>query len=174
MFEELNTLRPFFEEPSKERNVREVARLLHIAPATASTKLKRLSKQGVLKEIQQRIYTFYKANLDNELYRDLKVWYLTRKIKDSRLIEELNKTYFKPPIILFGSAAYGLDTETSDIDVCIISEKSEKFSHLDIYEKKLNRRIQIVLFPSIKKISNKHLLNNIVNGHIIQGEIQWI
>ena len=50
MFEELNMLKPFFEYPDREFNVREVARILKIAPATASNKLKLFGNKGLLKE----------------------------------------------------------------------------------------------------------------------------
>ena len=49
MFKEINTLKPFFEDPTNEFNVREIARILKITPATASKRLKLLKKQGFLK-----------------------------------------------------------------------------------------------------------------------------
>jgi len=174
MFRELNMLRLFFEEPSREFNVREVARLLKISPATASKKLKSLVKEGVLKERKERILNLYKANLEDELYRDLKIFYNMRKLKESGLVDALNKFYLKPTIVMFGSCAYGIDTETSDFDLLIISEKTKEFPEVKKFEKKLNRKLQLFVVKKIKDLRSKHLINNILNSITIQGKIKWI
>lgn len=174
MFKELNILKMFFEEPTKEFNVREVSRYLKIAPATASKELKSLAKKGLLKEKKERVYNFYSPNLDNELYKDMKVFYNIRKIKDSKLIEELNRFYLKPTIIFFGSGAFGLDTEESDFDLLIISEKNQEFSELKKFEGKINRKIQIFPVKDVKDLKNPHLINNVLNGITLQGGVKWI
>ena len=174
MFKKLNILKIFFEEPTREFNVREVARILKIAPATASKELKELVKQSILKETKQKIFNLYKANLESDFYRDLKIYYNLRKIKDSGLLEALNKFYLKPTIVLFGSVASGLDTETSDFDLLIISEKIKEFPESRKFEKKLNRKLQIFVVENIKELKNKHLINNIINGITLQGKIKWI
>jgi len=174
MFKELNTLKIFLESPAKEFNVREVARILKIAPATASSQLKLFVKKGILNERKERILKLYKPNIDSEVYLDIKKFYNIRKIKDSNIIEELNKFYIKPTIILFGSTSQGLDTEDSDIDMLIISEKTKDFPKITEFEKKLNRKLQLFVVKNIKEIKNNHLINNILNGINIQGEIKWI
>ncbi|MBS3071883.1 nucleotidyltransferase domain-containing protein [Candidatus Pacearchaeota archaeon] len=174
MFKELNIIRIFFEEPNREFNVREVARILKIAPATASSQLKELARERLLKEKKERNLIIYKANLDDERYKDLKVYYNIRKIKDSGLIEELNKFYVKPTIILFGSASFGLDTEDSDIDLVILSEKTKELSKKEEYEKVIKRRLQLFVIKNIKELKNDHLINNVLNGIVIQGELKWI
>ncbi|MEM5778477.1 MAG: ArsR family transcriptional regulator [Candidatus Aenigmatarchaeota archaeon] len=173
MFINLNTLKIFFEEPTKEFNLREVARILNISPATASKELKLLVKENILKERKERIYVLYKANLESDAYRDLKTYYNIRKLKESGLIEALNKFYLKPTIVLFGSASEGLDTETSDFDLLIISEKTEA---LDVkkFENKINRKLQLMVVKNIKELKNEHLINNVLNGRVIQGKIKWI
>src|SRR3989338_6623154 len=174
MFKELNIIRIFFEEPNREFNVREVARILKIAPATASSQLKELARERLLKEKKERNLIIYKANLDDERYKDLKVYYNIRKIKDSGLIEELNKFYIKPTIVLFGSASFGLDTEDSDVDFVIISEKNKEFPDVQKFEKIINRRLQLFIIKNIKELKNSHLINNVLNGVVIQGELKWI
>jgi len=174
MFKKLNILNLFFEEPTKEFNVREVARLLKISPATASKDLKQLVKKELLKERKERLLNLYKANLENDLYRDLKIFYNLRKIRDSGLLNELNKFYLKPTIVLFGSCAYGMDTETSDYDLLIISEKTKEFPNIRKFEKNIKKKIQIFVVKNIKDLKNKHFVNNILNGIIIQGRIKWI
>jgi len=174
MFKELNNLKLFFEKPTREFNVREFARLRKIAPATASKQLNNLVKKKLLKKRKERNLKLYKANLDSDSYTDAKTFYNIRKIKDAGLIEVLNKFYLKPTIILFGSGASGLDTETSDFDILIISEKTKKFPEIDKYEKKINRKLQLFIVKNIKELKNKHLINNVLKGIQIQGGIKWI
>lgn len=174
MFKNLNIKKLFFEEPTREFNVREVARILKISPATASKELKILAKKGLLKERKERILNLYKANLESELYRDMKIFYNIRKIKDCGLIESLNRFYLKPTIVLFGSCAFGIDTATSDFDLLVISEKTKDFPETKKFEKKLNRKLQIFLTNDIKNLKNEHLINNILNGIILQGKVKWI
>ncbi|MEK6827074.1 MAG: nucleotidyltransferase domain-containing protein [Nanoarchaeota archaeon] len=174
MFKELNTIKIFFESPTREFNVREVGRILKIAPATASNQLKFFVKKRMLKERKERNLLLYKADLESGNYLDAKKCYNVRKIKDSGLLEALNKFYLKPTISLFGSASRGLDAENSDIDLLIISEKNAEFTHKEIFEKKLNRRLQLFVVKRIKDLKNEHLMNNVLNGTVLQGEIKWI
>ena len=97
-----------------------------------------------------------------------------RKIKDSGFLDALNKFYLKPTIILFGSSSLGMDTETSDFDLLVISEKTKKIPNLETFENKLNRKIQLFVVKNIRELRNKHLINNVLNGIVIQGEIEWI
>ena len=174
MFKNLNILKIFFEEPTKEFNVREVARILHISPATASKALNMFVKKGLLLKRKERLLKLYKANLESDFYKDLKIFYNIRKIKEIGLLDALNAFYFKPTIVLFGSAAFGLDTETSDFDLLIISEKTKEFPDLKRFEKKVNRKLQLFVVKDISKLRNKRLINNILNGIVLQGEIKWI
>ncbi len=173
MFKELNTLKLFFEEPSREFNVREVARLLRVAPATASKELKGFVKKDLLKERRERMLNLFFANLESSLYRDLKIFYNIRKLKDSLLIDALDKFYLKPAIVLFGSCASGTDMETSDFDLLVVCEKTKECPNIKMYEQKLNRRLQIFVVRGIKDLKNENLINNILNGITIQGKVQW-
>lgn len=169
----MNILKIFFENPTEEFNVRQIARLTKIAPATASKALKILVKQTILKERAERMLKLYQANLDSELYKDMKCFHNIRKMKELGLVDALNKFYLKPTIILFGSAQYGTDTESSDFDLLIISEKTTEFPDKKKFERGLNRPLQIFNVTTIKDLKNKHLINNVVNGITIQGKIQW-
>ncbi len=174
MFKELNILKVFLEDSHREFNVREIARILKIAPATASKELKNFSKKRVLKEKKDRNYNLYKADVDSDIYRNIKVFYNMQKLKDSGLIESLNKYYIKPCIVLYGSASDGFDTKDSDIDLVIVSEKTNKFPELKKFEKKLNKEIQIFNIKNLKDLKNEHLINNVLNGIVLQGKIKWI
>ena len=173
MFKELNTIGIFLEEPTREFNIREAARILKISPATASKELKKFVKKGLLTGRNERMLSLYKANLENDLYKDLKIFYTMRKIKDCGLLEALNRFYLKPTIVLFGSSAFGVDTETSDLDFLVISENTKEFSELKKFEMKLKRKMQFFIVKDIRNLKNRHLINNILNGIIIQGKIKW-
>jgi len=173
MFNELIFLKPFLEEPTREYNVREFAKLVKISPATASKNLKEFSKKLFLIYRKERNLDLYKANLESDSYRDLKIYYNIQKIKKSGILDKLNQFYLKPAVVLFGSASTGLDTLNSDFDILIISEKTEKLN-LEQYEKKLNRGIQLFVYKSVKQIKNNNLINNILAGIILQGELRWI
>jgi len=173
MFKEFNFLKPFLEEPTREYNVREFAKLVKMSPATASKNLKEFSKKSFLVYRKERNLDLYKANLEGSSYRDVKIYYNIQKIRNSMILDELNQFYLKPTVVLFGSASTGLDTLDSDFDILVISEKNEKID-LEKYEKKLNRGIQLFVYKSIKQIKNNHLVNSILGGIILQGEIKWI
>jgi len=173
MFNELNILRVFFEEPTREFNVREVARILKKAPATISKELKKLNREGLIRQKRERMLHLYGANIESEKYRDLKIYYNIRKLKEGGLIEALNEFYLKPTVVLFGSFSSGYDTETSDIDILIISESKKEFREKIKFEKKLKRNIQIFLVEDIKDLKNEYLINNVLNGIVLQGGIKW-
>ena len=173
MFKELNILKPFLEEPNREFNVREAARILKITPATASKKLKEFSKLSILKRRKERILDLYKANLEIDACKDLKIYYTIRKLRQSNLIENLNEFYLKPAIILYGSSSKGIDTETSDIDMVIISENTKEFLKKEEYKKKLRKEIHIFAVKKLSDLKNKNLINNVLNGIVLEGELIW-
>ncbi len=174
MFKELNIMRLFFERPNHEYNVRDVARSLKISPATASTRLKRLARHGLLKERKERLSKLYRPDLESDLYIDLKRFFITRKIRESGLLDALNDFYMKPAVVIFGSAAYGMDTDNSDVDILVISENTKMMGNLEGFKRKIKREIHLLVVRDVRDLKNKHLINNVLNGTVLQGEIKWI
>jgi len=174
MFNKLNILSIFFESPTKEFNVREIARLVKITPATVSKRLKKLASKGFIKYRKERLLDLYKANLDSDEYLDLKVYYNIRRLRETDLIKAINEQYLKPTIILFGSGIKGLDVEDSDMDLVIISENTEQLKNQKLFEKKLKRSLQLFPIKELKDLRNNHLINNVLNGMVLQGELEWI
>lgn len=173
MFKEINILEPFFNEPSREFNVREFGRVMHLAPATASKYLMHFAKLRILLERSDRMLKLYKANVNNDFWCNLKVFQTIRKLYDFGVIMQINEFYHKPHIRLFGSAAYGMDNETSDIDLLAISEKTSRLKVSSSIEKKLHRTLHILACKQISDLQNEHLINNVLNGIPIQGRIKW-
>jgi predicted nucleotidyltransferase len=170
MLKEINNLKPFFEDITKETAVREYARLLRISPPAASKTLKSYAKQGMLKSRKERRALLFKANTESRMFKDLMILYNKIKLESSGLPDELEKKFNYPTIILFGSFAKAEDIPESDIDLCIISMEKKQIN-LEKFEKELKHKIQIFNFTSFSEIKNKELLNNILNGIILRGEI---
>ncbi|MBS3142694.1 nucleotidyltransferase domain-containing protein [Candidatus Woesearchaeota archaeon] len=171
MFKELNTLRIFFENPIKEYNVREAAKALGIAPATASAHLKQLAKKTIVEERKDRMMTLYKANIDSSAYRDIKTYYNIRLIRESGLLEALNETYLTPTIVLFGSMSTGYNYHDSDIDLVVLSIRKGEFPKMDEFTRKLHRELHIFSVSKLEDLKNPHLISNVLNGVVLQG--QW-
>ena len=106
------------------------------------------------------------ANL-NDKFRNLKRIHNIKKINNSGLVDSLKERFPLTTIVLFGSYSRGEDTEKSDIDVAIFGK--EKGVELEIFEKRLGRRINTE-FVDFKKISPE-LKESIINGIILEGDI---
>jgi DNA polymerase sigma len=169
----LNILAPFFENPNKKFSIRELARKIKINHTTTRQYLNKLVKENYLTLEKDRIYSFYQLETSKKTL-NLKLYYNLEKIRKSKLIEYLEKNYDYPTIVLFGSYSTATDDETSDIDLCIITEINKKIA-LDIHEQKLNKPINLQIYNKAKwtklKKSNQNLVNNICNGIVLTGEI---
>jgi len=170
----LTILKPFFEEPNRKFSIRELSRILKINHTTVRQHLNHLSREGFLLSKKEGLYSFYKLILSKKTL-NLKLYYNLEKIRNSNIVEDLEKAYDLPVIVLFGSYASAMDDKNSDIDICLISNIGKEFS-TEKYEKKLNRKISIHKFNKnswIKtKKSNPNLINNICNGIVLSGELE--
>lgn len=168
-----DTTIPFIENPETEFHLRKLARMLKKSPATISKKLKQLLKQKIITMEKISNHNYFRANTENEKYKQLKFSYNLQKINNSGLIKFLEEKFnFPEAIILFGSWQKAENNKNSDIDILIITPIKKEIN-LEKLEKKLNTKIQIFQ-QSRKDISNlknknKQLLNNMVNGTTIYG-----
>lgn len=163
-----NELEPFFEDCYKEISVREYSRLMRISAPTASTLLKMYKNEGFLKMKEDRGYLLFRADRENSILKDLSRIYW--KIKLSKVIEEIKENMHNPSVILFGSLSKLEVKSDSDIDLAIISKTAKKID-FDRYEKQLKRNLQVFYFKSFKEIK-RELKLNIINGHVLTGEIE--
>ena len=172
MFTELNNLKIFFEEPTREFHLRQLSRLLKRNPVTIKNYLSGFIKLGILLSKKERNLELYSSNTENFYYKEYKKIYNRFKLIESGLLEFLNKNFNLPLIILFGSYERGEDNKNSDVDIFILSEIKKEIN-LDNYEKKICRPIQLHLmnkeeFYKAKKY-NFNLINSIINGSILNG-----
>ena len=73
-------------------------------------------------------------------------------MRTSNLVDDLERAYDLPVIILFGSYASARDDSNSDVDICLITNVNKDF-RCEKYEKKLNRKISLHKFS--KDLWNK-------------------
>ncbi|MBN2457778.1 nucleotidyltransferase domain-containing protein [Candidatus Woesearchaeota archaeon] len=91
-------------------------------------------------------------------------------IYECGLFNYLEKEFAGATIILFGSHSRGEDTINSDIDIAVIGRKDKKIN-VDVFEKKLERKININFYDTFKGI-HKHLKENLCNGIVLSGGIE--
>jgi len=173
MKREITILTPFFENPNNKYSIRELSRILNINHTTVRQYLNKLVKDGFLSSKKEGLYYFYRLVL-NKKTLNLKLYYNLEKIRNSNLIEDLEKAYDLPVIVLFGSYTLARDDTSSDIDICLISNVDKEFQ-TNKYEKSLNRKISLHKFSKDSldkaKKSNPNLINNICNGIVLSGEL---
>lgn len=172
-FAKMDILKYFFEEPEREFHLREIARLIRLAPSTASKYLAKLDAEKIILTKKSKGFRIFKSNSENVLYKDAKLFYNLMNIRNSGLIDYLMEEFNHPKaIILFGSFRKAENIAKSDIDIFIEAE-AKKNPDLSSFEKKLNHPIQLFQFSGKEidkmKITSKELLNNIINGILLEG-----
>lgn len=168
-------LEPFFKSPNANFHIREIAKLAKISHTTIAKYLKKLEKEQYLITSPTKPYSTYRANTASKKYLNLKLYCNLEKIRESKLVEELEKKYNYPTIVLFGSFAKAIDDEKSDIDICIISEAKSELD-LKSYENIIGRPISLQLFNKKRwqeaKKKNPNLINSICNGIVLSGQLE--
>ncbi len=162
----------FINNPYKEIYLREFSRKLKISPNTSQRFLNMFLKEELVIDKREANLRYFKANLENVVFRFLKKTYSVSKIKSSGLINYLKPKFSN--IILFGSMAKGEDDLKSDIDIVCVGKKQK----LDLYEysKKLNKEINIYVFNFSEwrkqKKENRAFYEDVVSSGIsLEGEM---
>ena len=169
MLKIFNDLRPFFEDCYNRINVREYSKIIEVSPPTASTLLNYYKKEGLLLMKEYRNNLLYYANKDNKYFIHLSRLYWNYKMEE--LFLYLEENLINPTLVLFGSLSKAEAKVDSDIDLAIFSIK--KNIDFQKFEKIYKRKIQIFWFKSINDIKDIELSNNIINGYVIVGKLEW-
>jgi predicted nucleotidyltransferase len=111
----------------------------------------------------------YYGSTQNTLFRERKKQYNIQHLRESGLIDFLEKSLCPKCIVLFGSYQKGEDVETSDIDLYLECDKTE--ISVEMYQKRLKRRIQLHFNKDFTQLP-RELKNNIVNGTIMRGFLE--
>ncbi len=161
----------FFVNPNAKLRVREIERKLNCPLPSVIRYCKELASEGILIIMSIGNSNFYTADKVSKVYLLEKKLYNLKSLYLSGIIEYVKEKASNPVIILFGSYSRGEDNEESDIDL-YVETKSKISFNFNKFEKLLNRKIQVFLYKGIKRITNPHLANNIINGITLNNFIE--
>jgi len=139
----------------EEYHTRELVRQLKIGLGSASRYLKILEKEGLVIKEEKGKLGIYKANMENLLLKELKVVFTLLEIDE--MIKDLKSV--SNQIILFGSCADGEDTEESDIDLFVLSDKGKSVNKIiSNHQNKIERKISpvIVNYMELRTLKQKY------------------
>lgn len=162
----IRVLEVFFKEPTTIHFIREIGRKINLAPTSVKIIINDILKSDLIMIKKSKPFNGYIANRDNELFQFYKKVYNLSTLYE--LKQEIINSIHPKAIILFGSYSRGEDIETSDIDILILS-KVKKEIILEKIEKKLKRKINVMLVDSLKKLDSA-IINKIHNGIVLYGE----
>ena len=166
----------FLREPEKEFYVRELARKLKKSPTTISRYLREFEKKGILKSESKFNHLLFKASSEKEEFRQLRLNYNLKKIKESGIVDFLIGEFNEPKaVVLFGSFSKGENVKASDIDLLLITPLKKEVN-IEKFESELGHKVQLFLFSNKElekmKEKNKELLNSFINGITLHGFIE--
>ena len=150
----------FCKEPTTIHFIREISKEIDLAPTSVKLHVQELLKEGLIKAKKSRPFDGFVADRDNDKFLYYKKCNNLQNLYELR--EKILRELYPRAIILFGSYALGEDIETSDIDIVIISDIKKDIDLKNI-EKKLKRRINIIIIKNLKEL-DLPLQNKVMNG----------
>jgi len=153
------------EFPNKTFFEREIAQKAKISRGAANAALRKLAKAGLIIRERKGRMSFYSVDLKNPLIKQWKV--LSNAIRIYPLIKRLKKESDK--IILFGSAASGINIKESDIDLFILTNFPEKIKKI-ISENK--EKIQLIAKKPLESVELKSK-DPIFYDEVMRGIVLW-
>ena len=153
-------------------NQSQIAKLLKVSPTAIAKSIPEIEKEGlIIKEKQKNMnLILLMLNMDNKRTMQLKRMENLKLIYEAGLSEFLEEELPGATIILFGSYSRGDDTIASDIDIAVIGRKEKSIS-LGNFEKRLERKIILNFYPSLKEV-HKELKENLCNGIVLSGGVE--
>jgi len=153
-------------------NQQQISNILEVTPPAVMKALPELEKEGLirLKQDKESKRWSIELNRDNHKVMQFKRTDNLKLIYETGLSDFLEKEFAGATIILFGSYSRGEDAAESDIDIAVIGRK-EKGIDLTVYEKALERKININFYDSWEKI-HRHLKENLCSGIMLAGGIE--
>ncbi len=170
---QLKILSHFFDNPSEEFYLRELARLLQISPMTVKRALDDLVNDELISRQEKKNQILYHANVENNAFRFAKISYNLAWLKENDIVEYLlDKIPGISSIVLYGSFAKGENDKHSDLDLFLIS-KVKKVECTEIKEK-LGIEINILCLTSTQwtkqaKTNRAFYLDVITEGIVLYG-----
>ena len=159
-------LEVFFVQPTTIHFIKEIARTIHLAPTSVRNHIKQLLALELIKRKKSKPFDGFVANRENEDFIFYKKVYNLYSLKE--LADFLISSFGNPKlVVVFGSYARGEDVEESDIDILIVT-KVKKELNLENFEKKLKRKINLLLVDDLEKLE-KNLIKKIYDGIVLYG-----
>ena len=152
----------------------ELARHLNTTPSSLQRELESLVSVGLLLRRQDGRRTYFKANADSPLFRDLR----GLLDKTSGIVPTLKSalTRFDEQIelaFLYGSIARGEEHSASDVDLAIVGtlKQIDLLPALRKLEARFGREVNVTLFSpeefSCKLAAEDHFLHSVLKGKTI-------
>jgi len=159
--------------PTEEFHLREISRRTRVSPPYVQREMTNLMKLGLVLKRSQGNMTLFKLNVNSPIAEELRRIFLKTESLGQFIhssFEEIGDLKFA---LIYGSFARGEETETSDIDLLIVGDVSER-KMLDIVEKiekRVGREVNYIAWTENefkKKIRERiPLLEEIVNTPVI-------
>src|SRR3989344_2153372 len=141
----LKVVRFFLENPYEEVYLRQLAKRLKLSPFAIKKYSDLLLKENLITEERKANLRYFKANINNLFFRQLKISFSINSIIKSKLIDFLKENLTNiSSITLFGSIAKGNDDRNSDVDILIIGV--DKQVDITKFEEKMNKKITTHIF----------------------------
>lgn len=171
---EENVLKLILENsPLKEWHFEEIVREAKVTKVVANKWLQKYVSERLLNYVTEKgTFPHYTVGSHNPVYYSLKRVYALEQLHNGGLIPKLLSLTRAKTVILFGSIIRGDWYKDSDIDIFIFGDSSD--FDKSIYERKLNKKIELHLFQNKEEIEEVKtgLIQNIVNGYVVKGRIQ--
>lgn len=165
----LELLKVLLFSDGKTFHIRELAKEINITPILVSKELNNLYELGIVNKNKKANLVLFSINNNCFFLKDLKQIYIKTDYLGSFFREKLKNivTY----ALIFGSFAKNKDHSKSDIDILIISEKSQNEIYKIIFdlEKQTKREINAIIWSNLefsKKLPSHHLIKDILSNDI--------
>jgi len=155
--QKMDIRRLFYEDPTREYHVREVARLLKISPTTTSKRLEELREEGIVKKEAKYNHLLFKS-VKSKFFRERQEEYFIRRLQEKGLLQHLMEVYKAEAIILLPSRKMQL--------VVITTAKTQ--SKKKAYQLDIPVQVHVYTQKELEK-KEKTFRNDLVNGITVAG-----
>lgn len=155
--------------PDEEYYDRQISSFTGISRAGTNLALRELSNAGLLIRMNRGRMAFYHLIKDDPLIAQLKIVQTLTTLRE--FIQAIREHTIR--IVLYGSAAIGEDTSSSDWDLFVLSREPKKI-HAELAKIELEERIQLIVhtpteWARIRK-ENKVFVEQIEKGMVLWDE----
>ncbi len=161
----LKVLEVFFIEPTAIHHIKGISKEIGLAPTSVRNYIRDLLKESLIKKKVAKPFDGFIANRENEDFIFYKRIYNLYSLKE--LASSLISNFYPKVLVVYGSYALGEDVESSDIDIFILS-KAKKEVNLEQFEKKMKRRIHLLIISDFNKL-DPGMKKRVWNGIVLYG-----